>query len=31
VVQSDTYSVNEKNEKLVATMLGTMVPSIAAI
>ena len=31
VVQSDIYSVNEKNEKLVATMLGTMVPSIAAI
>jgi acyl-coenzyme A thioesterase PaaI-like protein len=31
VVQSDIYSVNEKNKKLVATMLGTMVPSIAAI
>ena len=31
VVQSDIYSVNEKNEKLVATMLGTMVPSIAAV
>ena len=30
VVQSDIYSVNEKNKKLVATMLGTMVPSIAA-
>lgn len=31
VVQSDIYSVNEKNEKLIATMLGTMVPSIVAI
>ncbi|MCH1411992.1 MAG: PaaI family thioesterase [Rhodobacteraceae bacterium] len=31
VVQSDIYSLNDKNEKLVATMLGTMVPSIAAI
>ena len=31
VVQSDIYSVNGKNKKLVATMLGTMVPSIAAI
>ena len=28
VVQSDIYSVDEKKEKLVATMLGTMVPSI---
>jgi uncharacterized protein (TIGR00369 family) len=31
VVQSDIYSVNEQNEKLIATMLGTMVPSIVAI
>jgi uncharacterized protein (TIGR00369 family) len=31
VVHSDIYSVNEKNEKLIATMLGTMVPSIVAI
>ena len=29
VVQSNIYSVGEKKEKLVATMLGTMVPSIA--
>ena len=28
VVQSNIYSVNEEKEKLVATMLGTMVPSI---
>ena len=28
VVQSNIYSVSEKKEKLVATMLGTMVPSI---
>ena len=28
VVQSNIYSVGDKNEKLVATMLGTMVPSI---
>ena len=27
VVQSSIYSVNENDEKLVATMLGTMVPS----
>jgi|TARA_B100001059_G_scaffold28254_1_gene22911 uncharacterized protein (TIGR00369 family) len=31
VVQSNIYSVNEKKEKLVATMLGTMVPSIVDI
>jgi uncharacterized protein (TIGR00369 family) len=31
VVQSDIYSVNENNEKLIATMLGTMVPNIVAI
>ena len=31
VVQSDIYSVNEKNEKLVAAMLGTIVPNIVAI
>ena len=29
VVQSNIYSVSEKKEKLIATMLGTMVPSIA--
>jgi uncharacterized protein (TIGR00369 family) len=28
VVKSNIYSVIEKEEKLVATMLGTMVPSI---
>ena len=28
VVQSNIYSVGEKKEKLIATMLGTMVPSI---
>ena len=28
VVQSNIYSVSEKKEKLIATMLGTMVPSI---
>ena len=28
VVQSNIYSLGEKKEKLVATMLGTMVPSI---
>ena len=28
VVQSNIYSVDEKKEKLIATMLGTMVPSI---
>jgi len=27
VVQSSIYSVNKNDEKLVATMLGTMVPS----
>ena len=31
VVKSDIYSVSDKKEKLVATMLGTMVPSIADI
>ena len=31
VVQSDIYSVDGKKEKLVATMLGTMVPSIVAV
>ena len=31
VVQSNIYSVGDKNKKLVATMLGTMVPSIAEI
>ena len=31
VVQSNIYSVGDKNEKLVATMLGTMVPSIVDI
>ena len=30
VVQSNIYSVDDKNEKLVATMLGTMVPSMVA-
>ena len=29
VVKSDVYSVSDKKEKLVATMLGTMVPSLA--
>ena len=29
VVQSNIYSVGEKKEKLIATMLGTMVPSMA--
>ena len=28
VVQSNIYSVGEKKEKLIATMLGTMVPNI---
>ena len=28
VVQSNIYSSDDKNEKLVATMLGTMVPTI---
>ena len=31
VVQSNIYSVDDKNEKLIATMLGTMVPSIVDI
>ena len=31
VVQSNIYSLHGKKDKLVATMLGTMVPSIAAI
>ena len=31
VVQSNIYSVGDENEKLVATMLGTMVPSIVEI
>ena len=31
VVQSNIYSVGDKNEKLVAFMLGTMVPSIVEI
>ena len=31
VVQSNIYSGNDKNEKLIATMLGTMVPSIVKI
>ena len=30
VVQSNIYSGDNKNEKLIATMLGTMVPSIVA-
>ena len=31
VVQSNIYSGDDKNEKLVATMLGTMVPSMVKI
>ena len=31
VVQSNIYSADDKNEKLIATMLGTMVPSIVDI
>ena len=31
VVQSNIYSVGDKNKKLVATMLGTMVPRIVEI
>jgi len=31
VVQSNIYSGDDKNEKLIATMLGTMVPSIVDI
>ena len=30
VVQSDIYSINGEKEKMVATMLGTMVPSIVS-
>ena len=30
VVQSDVYSINDGKEKMVATMLGTMVPSIVS-
>ena len=30
VVQSNIYSINEGKEKMVATMLGTMVPSIVS-
>ena len=30
VVKSDIYSVNNEKEKMVATMLGTMVPSIVS-
>ena len=31
VVQSNIYSGDDKNEKLIATMLGTMLPSIVDI
>ena len=31
IVQSNIYSGDDKNEKLIATMLGTMVPSIVAV
>jgi uncharacterized protein (TIGR00369 family) len=31
VVRSNIYSGDDKNEKLIATMLGTMVPSIVDI
>ena len=31
VVKSDIYSVSDKKEKLIATMLGTMVPSMIEI
>ena len=31
VVQSNIYSGDDKREKLVATMLGTMVPSIVEV
>ena len=31
VVQSNIYSGDDKNEKLIATMLGTMVPSIVDV
>ena len=31
VVQANIYSGDDKNEKLIATMLGTMVPSIVDI
>ena len=30
VVRSDIYSINDEKEKMVATMLGTMVPSIVS-
>ena len=30
VVQSDIYSIKDEKEKMVATMLGTMVPSIVS-
>ena len=30
VVKSDIYSINDGKEKMVATMLGTMVPSIVS-
>ena len=30
VVKSDIYSINDRKEKMVATMLGTMVPSIVS-
>ena len=30
VVKSDIYSINDGKEKIVATMLGTMVPSIVS-
>ena len=30
VVRSDVYSINDEKEKMVATMLGTMVPSIVS-
>ena len=30
VVKSDIYSINDEKEKIVATMLGTMVPSIVS-
>ena len=31
VVKSDIYSINNEKEKIVATMLGTMVPSIVSV
>ena len=30
VVKSDIYSIKDEKEKIVATMLGTMVPSIVS-